>query len=699
MRGRFRMLLPLVGLLLVPALLPALAAERVALVVGNADYNEAVAKLRNPVNDATAVAAALRRLGFEVIEGTDLNEEAFYDKIGAFEDAMGSANVALFFYAGHGLQVDGRNYLAPVDLRLERKQDPRRHAIELEAVLEVMRSETNLVILDACRNNPLAGELARSLGLSRAAVASRGLARVESASGTLIAYATEPGSVAADGTGNHSPYTEALLEHLETPGLSVQDLFTEVTASVLANTGEKQKPWTHSSLSKIVRLVPGDTSEATAAAPPPAPTSESVSERLTAEQSATERLFWESAKDSEDAVELQAYLDRYPNGVYATLARNRLKSLPNAAADSEEPSAPLLRELLSVCATHLQANRLTTGAGGTAFACYQEVLRQDAVNLQALEGLGAIAERYREWAEKAVQNEDWQRARKYLQKLRQVHAEHPALAVLESRIEAAQAVATQQRQAAETRRQREAAQEKARREARQKWEKLGLVMVRVDGGSFTMGCQSGRDSNCDDDERPAHRVQVRSFEIGKYEVTQGLWKAVMGNNPSRFRGCAECPVEKVNWDEVQGFLAKLNARTGERYRLPTEAEWEYAARGGRQSRSYEYAGSDNASSVGWYQYNSEDKTHPVGQKSANELGLHDMSGNVREWVQDCWNDSYQGAPADGRAWERGECRRRVVRGGSWDYGPRDLRSAYRDWVVTGYRIYYLGFRVSRTLTP
>ena len=345
MRERFRMLLPLVGLLLVPALLPALAAERVALVVGNAAYQQEIAKLRNPVNDATAVGRALRRLGFEVIEGTDLNEDSFYDKIIAFDDAARGAKLALFFYAGHGLQVDGRNYLAPVDLKLERKQDLRRHAIELVAVLEVMRSETNLVILDACRNNPLARELARSLGLSRAAVASRGLARVESASGTLIAYATEPGSVAADGTGDNSPYTEALLEHLETPGLSVQDLFTEVTASVLASTGEKQKPWTHSSLSKIVRLVPGDESEATAVTPAPAPASEPASTRLTAEQLAAERLFWESVKDSEDVADIQAYLDKYPGGEYEALARNRLRRLQGSgpAADSAvvPPQAPL----------------------------------------------------------------------------------------------------------------------------------------------------------------------------------------------------------------------------------------------------------------------------------------------------------------------------------------------------------------------
>ena len=330
---------------------PALTAERVALVVGNAAYEREMAVLKNPGNDAAAVTVALRRLGFEVIEGRDLNEEDFYDKIIAFDDAARSARMTLFFYAGHGLQVDGRNYLAPVDLKLERKQDLRRHAIELAAVLEVMRSETNLVILDACRNNPLAGELARSLGMSRAAAASRGLARVESASGTLIAYATEPGAVAADGAGDHSPFTAALLEHLETPGLSVNDLFTHVTDLVLANTGGKQKPWTHSSMSKVVRLVEASTPDPTAAVAASPPVSESMPDRVTAEELAAERLaaerellFWESVKDSADAADLRAYLDRYPDGAYEVLARNRLKRLVDPPEQAASPSGSSVSE-------------------------------------------------------------------------------------------------------------------------------------------------------------------------------------------------------------------------------------------------------------------------------------------------------------------------------------------------------------------
>ena len=227
-----------------------------------------------------------------------------------------------------------------------------------------------------------------------------------------------------------------------------------------------------------------------------------------------------------------------------------------------------------------------------------------------------------------------------------------------------------------------------------------LPMVRVEGGSFTMGCKSERDSDCDDDEKPAHQVSLRSFEIGRHEVTQALWEAVMGDNPSAFGGCPQCPVERVHWDDVQRFLVVLSTLTGERYRLPTEAEWEYASRGGQRGRGYQYAGSTELGAVAWFRENSGRRTHPVGEKQGNELGLHDMSGNVREWVQDCWNNSYADAPGDGRAWERGDCSVRVVRGGSWfDLLPGYLRSANRFYNPADDRDNHLGFRVARTLAP
>ena len=229
-------------------------------------------------------------------------------------------------------------------------------------------------------------------------------------------------------------------------------------------------------------------------------------------------------------------------------------------------------------------------------------------------------------------------------------------------------------------------------------ETLRKQMVHVQGSTFRMECTAEQD-DCADNEKPVHQVQVSDFEIGKYEVTQEVWEAVMGENPSDFEGCSPCPVEHVSWNDVHAFLTKLNAVTGARYRLPTEAEWEYAARGGQRSRGYQYAGSETPGPVAWYRKNSWHATHPVGQKQPNELGLYDMSGNVWEWVADCWHEDYVSAPSDRSAWQSGDCSVRVLRGGSWDDGPWDLRFANRGRDTAGDRGSRVGVRLARTLTP
>ena len=197
-----------------------------------------------------------------------------------------------------------------------------------------------------------------------------------------------------------------------------------------------------------------------------------------------------------------------------------------------------------------------------------------------------------------------------------------------------------------------------------------------------------------DRERPVTRVRIsRGLWLGKYEVTQAEWQGVMGTNPSGNAGCNRCPVEKVSWNDAQEFIGRLNAMDGAgRYRLPTEAEWEYAARAGTATRRTWARPRGTTRIAGG-------RTHPVGGKAANAWGLHDMHGNVWERVQDCWNDSYQGAPTDGSVWESGDCSRRVLRGGSWDYRPGDLRAANRHWGYSGLRFVNCGFRVARTLAP
>lgn len=188
-------------------------------------------------------------------------------------------------------------------------------------------------------------------------------------------------------------------------------------------------------------------------------------------------------------------------------------------------------------------------------------------------------------------------------------------------------------------------------------------MVRVEGGTYQMGSWSG-----DSDEQPVHSETVGTFYIGRTEVTQRLWAAVMGNNPSKFRG-ENNPVESVSWYDCQEFVERLSRMTGRTFRLPTEAEWEYAARGGNRSRGYLYSGSENLSSVGWYDGNSGSMTHPVGQKLDNELGIFDMSGNVYEWCQDCWRSNYNAST---------NCSFRVLRGGGWGNTATGCRVANRD---------------------
>jgi formylglycine-generating enzyme required for sulfatase activity len=223
------------------------------------------------------------------------------------------------------------------------------------------------------------------------------------------------------------------------------------------------------------------------------------------------------------------------------------------------------------------------------------------------------------------------------------------------------------------------------------------TMVVIPAGHFEMGSDDGEKFI-----RPSHTVSfARPFAIGMTEVTQGQWKAFMGSNPSCFRRrlfsapCGgNCPVEAVSWNDVQEFIGKLNTKTGKHYRLPTEAEWDYACRaGGHQT----YCGSDNADEVGWFQNNSGGTTHPVASKLPNAFGLYDMSGNVSEWVQDCWHADYAGAPADGSAWTSETCTHRVIRGGSWDEDQRDAYAANRDKLGAGLRFNNFGFRLARAL--
>lgn len=223
-------------------------------------------------------------------------------------------------------------------------------------------------------------------------------------------------------------------------------------------------------------------------------------------------------------------------------------------------------------------------------------------------------------------------------------------------------------------------------------------MVFVEGGTFTMGA-SNQDSEADFTEKPAHSVTLSSFHIGKTEVTQELWEAVMGNNPSKFKG-EQRPVENVSWDDCQVFISKLNEKTGKNFRLPTEAEWEYAARGGNKSQHYKFSGSNNIDDVAWYSANTKDKTasspdygtHNVATKNANELGIYDMSGNVWEMCSD-WKGSYNNtAQSNPQGPTTGNSH--VCRGGCWWKDPKESRVTNRMSIQADGRYPFNGLRLA-----
>ncbi len=325
---------PLLRAWILPVLLiifwiPAQAAPRVALVIGNASYAHAP-ELENPLNDAADVAAALRRLGFSVTKLENANFAELRKGLLEFTLAASASEVAVVFYAGLGIEVDQRNFLVPVDARLASDQSVEFEAVPLDLVQQAVSraSVLRLVVLDACRENPFSASMQRA-GATRSI--GRGLARVEPAGDTLVAYAAKEGTLAADGQGRNSPYSKALLAHLEEPGLEVGLMFRRVRDAVLTSTGGRQEPFVYGSLSsRGVYLA-----EAPAIGAAPVEDTAIASARLEAERLAVEREFWSSVKNSNDPEEFRAYLERYPAGTYESLARTRLARLERASGSPD----------------------------------------------------------------------------------------------------------------------------------------------------------------------------------------------------------------------------------------------------------------------------------------------------------------------------------------------------------------------------
>jgi carboxyl-terminal processing protease len=312
-----RIFAAIAGLCLLAFAVSAEAEPRVALVIGNSNYGGGIGKLPNPANDAALMSTALQQTGFDVIKVVDADQKKMKRAIVEFGEKLANAGpkaTGLFYYAGHGIQVKGLNYLIPVDAHIEREADVGIESITADDVMEQMEfaaNAVNIIILDACRNNPVSRSM-RS--------ATRGLAPMQSDSvrGTFIAYSTAPGQTAADGTGSNSPYSQALAKAIVQPGVGIEEVFRDVRGQVMQATEEKQIPWDSSSLTAPFYFRPGATQQPASTTSAPAPDAEST--------------LWEYVERTKLASDYQAYLDQYPNGTYAGLARSRLASLGAAPA-------------------------------------------------------------------------------------------------------------------------------------------------------------------------------------------------------------------------------------------------------------------------------------------------------------------------------------------------------------------------------
>ncbi|MDP2786755.1 MAG: SUMF1/EgtB/PvdO family nonheme iron enzyme [Pseudomonadota bacterium] len=545
---------------------PVNDAARHALVIGNNSY-QGVKPLEKAANDARAMGRALDKIGYKTTVLVDANQRQMNAAVNRFVDNIAGGGEGVLFFAGHGVQINNQNYLLPIDIEDPKNEaDVADQAVNLQLLqdkIAQVRAQFALLVVDACRDNPLPRKAGRSVG------GTRGLAQASSAEGQMVIFSAGANQQALDKLNpqDRDPngvFTREFLPWLNKPGVSVRQAVQEVRRAVYA----KAKSVNHDQFPAVYDQVLGDFYFVPGAAQADAPIAASARPYKPPVQTApaidpAEAAYWAEVGKSADPDDYAAYLRAYPSGLHVADANEYLERDKQAKA----------------ARARLQEDQAwNTAQSGNSRVSYGGYL-------------------------KAYPN-----------------GRYAPLAQL-------------------------------------KFDKLKPAVL----------------------EPEMVAIPGRNYEIGKYEVTQAEWQTVMGNNPSRFKGCDTCPVEQVSWNDVQDYLKKLNELTGKQYRLPTEAEWKAACDGGQEQ---EYCGSGNVDAVAWYDGNSGNKTHPAGQKQANGYGLYDMSGNVWEWMQDCYD---------------GDCSRRVNRGGSWFLTADFARAAYRFRFEPAYRDDLLGFRPARTL--
>ncbi len=787
---------------------PAFAEKRIALVIGDSAY-ERVPQLSNPVHDATAMAEMFKGAGFDTVQlKLDLKALEMRRALRDFSDQARDADIAIIYFAGHGIEIQGTNYLIPVDAVLERDIDADDEAVSLDRLLTIVEParQLRLIILDACRDNPFAKTMKHAVA-SRAI--DRGLAKVEPMSpNTLIAFAAKAGSTAADGDAKNSPFTTALVKYLPTPGLDLRLAFGYVRDDVLKVTRHRQEPFIYGSLGgDDVALVPKS------AAPPPPPPAPVV------DSNAGARFDYELTSQINVVAAWDSFLKKYPSGFYSDLARaQRDKLIADTTATNEQVRLAAERKALEAArAPEAERARIAAQAKAEQDArIAAEKARAEAAKLAAEKKAAedartAEAERARIAAQARAAEEARIAAEKARAEAARLAAEKKAAEEAKA-AEAERARIAAQAKAAEEARlaaERKAADDAARAKAAQAKpagntqlaavlpgdgrlgqeariegqrpqtgcagtspqavslspdaaralslpEECGLKpkesfrecqncpeMVMVPSGEFLMGSSKDEIDNglAGANEAPQHKVALRQpIAVGRFEVTRDQYAAFV--NATGYRGSGRCftfeqnmpkerenrsflmpgyaqegnhPAVCVSWTDAEAYVDWLSKTTGKAYRLPSEAEYEYAARAGGTAR---YAFTDDPADLCRFANGADQSartaglpedapymacsdgyafTAPVGSLAANAFGLYDLIGNVWEWTADCFADDYSSAGSDSAARALNNCQTRTVRGGDWFSTPASLRPAVRAKANPNAHHDDIGFRVVRTL--
>jgi len=490
--------------------------QRIALIIGTNSYTS-FSPLKNPINDARAMKRSLEKKQFKTLYAEDISKREFKKMVKKFHKELLKGGTGLFFFAGHGIQVEGRNYLIASDSEIEAKEDVEFEAISLDFISSKMKSaknRLNIVILDACRNDPFS----RGAG--------GGLAPLQNARGMFVSYATEAGSVAQDGAGKNGVFTQALIKYIDEP-IPIEQMFKKVRQEVFTRTDEKQYP-----------------------------------------------------------------------GVMNNLLGDFFFTLPKS-----EPS---------------QKKNIPTAVNAKKKVTYVAPVKRKTI----------------------------------IEEKQKVQATY-----------------------------------------------IKPHMIRISKGSFLMG---DNNSVGDKDEQPVHTVNIKKdFYIGKHEVSFEEYDKYCTDTgqslpKSRKWGREQQPVINVSWYDATAYAEWLSKKTGEKYSLPTEAQWEYVAGAGRKNVYGDFSDTKNLDKYAWYKSNAKGKPHPVGKKQANHWGVKDMLGNVREWCLDTYTESYNYTSRDGSAYID-EGNMKVIRGGAWNQADSALRISNRFWAAPTKKSNNDGFRLVKEI--